>query len=427
MPRIRDHWLEQANRGGKPPGKLISQGECGRPDKEQGPCRSDWGVWSNLGLLALIAYTAYILGGFGLIFDDVAAGTAEAGPAAEAPGACLAVVAIDAVVSLALGAVLGRMGVFRTSSHKVRDLLNEMKPGQHFAFYLGLAAIEEVVFRWLLFGLPLHFFPGGFMALLLASNALFAAIHLPNFEDGWNPLKVLVQFVSGLFYAYVYVKFGLGAAILVHVGSNMLIFSSIKCQPVTTAYVAAGVLNAACAALVYVLMERPVTDVLAWFTLSAGAYPIPLVGYDFWDYLKLSCFLSFAIGAIRYGLAFDMNKVDAPPQDMTPGGAAWLLAAAVVVILGAMYAMYWLAGFVADVPLLRVFVASLVMSALSATRSPSNLASSFWFGLPAHMLGLTIYLCLPLSQAAALALASLLASYPFLCLKRLHMVECYEN
>ncbi len=100
---------------------------------------------------------------------------------------------------------------------------------------------EEVVSRVLLIGVPLLFIDivqkkktnwvnrltGGYedmglvvWILVLASSAMFGWAHVSS----WNLFKFLPTFVSGLFFGFLYVKYGLHASIAFHFAFDFLFF-----------------------------------------------------------------------------------------------------------------------------------------------------------------------------------------------------------
>lgn len=112
---------------------------------------------------------------------------------------------------------------------------------------IGLALLEELVFRGALFGWLRGRFGGA--TAILGSAVLFATVHAP-------PVDALVAFLLGLQLGALRQALGLGVAIAAHVASN-LAFLAIAASPNTEAVhhpavfaLAVGIGGSAIAALV---------------------------------------------------------------------------------------------------------------------------------------------------------------------------------
>lgn len=97
------------------------------------------------------------------------------------------------------------------------------------------AAAEELIMRWVFLSVIASFFPAGVFslyALIIVSSILFASTHLSNFDDPEDRhwARVLPQFLGGLFYCYVYIKFGLIAAILTHFFANLIRLIALRIE-----------------------------------------------------------------------------------------------------------------------------------------------------------------------------------------------------
>jgi hypothetical protein len=133
-----------------------------------------------------------------------------------------AVLALDfiacPIVSIALPKRKGR------HPHKTEIEKNVLK----FFFCVVLeVGFEEVVFRWLPFGLltKIHFLSGtaAFYCLLLVVNAIFALAHMIVEDERDRQIhRVLRHFISGILWSYVFIKYGLAASILVHFSHNAI-------------------------------------------------------------------------------------------------------------------------------------------------------------------------------------------------------------
>lgn len=81
-------------------------------------------------------------------------------------------------------------------------------------------------------------------------------------------LRVLPQFLAGIFFTYLYVRFGLLATVLMHFASNAILFALHKSQRVGLVDLSILAYSGFIAVVSYQLMTKPVGDVLVWFNLE---------------------------------------------------------------------------------------------------------------------------------------------------------------
>lgn len=100
---------------------------------------------------------------------------------------------------------------------------------QFFLALLGLASVEEFIFRWLPFAVLLPSLHNERMVwpLIIGSSILFAFAHIPNHKKvsgglGRVPLTT-TQCIGGLTLSYVFLVYGLASAILFHTFFNFII------------------------------------------------------------------------------------------------------------------------------------------------------------------------------------------------------------
>lgn len=95
--------------------------------------------------------------------------------------------------------------------------------------------LEEYFTRYLILGvlakwLNFAFWPT--MILMLIANTAWAALHLMNYDDPSErkPLAVLSQFVTGLLFFYIFMRYGFWITLLVHLSFDFMLFSADKVQ-----------------------------------------------------------------------------------------------------------------------------------------------------------------------------------------------------
>lgn len=184
------------------------------------------GMLTLLGTIVLVSLFAYLMGGWH--FSSLA----YQNPA----GTILSLIVIDTVLAWIFGVMLKSLS-HDTPASAVADVINSMKGKHNFATFFFAAFMEEVYARWLFLGiLPTVLNPTTFVwwTLLILGNSSWALIHLMNFEKkDRRIIWILPQFIGGLIFSLVYVKFGFLAAVYCHLGSNALLLCVHKVEDVT--------------------------------------------------------------------------------------------------------------------------------------------------------------------------------------------------
>lgn len=271
--------------------------------------------------------------------------------------------------------ILGRSG-----KHELSEFFKNMGEGNHFFTFFVLVLSEELSARWFFLGLltKITFLSGtvAFYVLFLIGNSLWALIHLSNFkeEKDQNILRVLPQFVAGIFFTYIFVKYGLLAAILTHFASNAVLFATHKVQRINLVDGLIFGYGALCLSISYVLMEKPLIDVLPWF---ADNPVLRLEGWEFWDYVKVSVFFSSFFVVVFGLLLYDRGEAG-KKKDIRP----IFYIVGIPIVIGLLYGIYALLGlFISNVPY-RILVLAIVFTFLQKGASGSAIARTFWKGLP---------------------------------------------
>lgn len=395
------------------------------------------GLWSFVGTYLGVLAAAYLLAPAGPVFAELLSfltggvGEIEPAPAMldlfpsmfwilvlELPLAFLALV----VVGLFVGGVEPASdGAASVQGHALAELLaNEQESHKFFNLYLAVF-LEEAFARWLFLGVLTRVLTGpiAFYILLLIGNGLWAAVHLTNFRDPADRklIRVLPQFLSGLFFSYVYVKHGFVAVILTHFAANSLLFSLIKIQNTNRIDGLQLLLSLALTTLGAVILERPLSDLAPWFQSEAR---FALAGWGFRDYLGLYVLIAGLSSLIFDLLCYDRNDIGKPRSDEAPSILSVVIVVPVVLtaVAGVLSAGYWLSGLIIEDTPLRVLL--LATALVCATRSPSYSAAmrKFWGGLAVAYVTICIFNAVSFGSFVLLLLCQLPLSLPKYLLDR---------
>jgi hypothetical protein len=388
------------------------------------------GLFTIVALLAVLGYLVHRVGGFDLMWADMP--VFFSGQALQLWGkhndifaTSVTVILVEVLLSFAILILMGVTGQTKTEGeHAVANMMHNMQVSHHFLGMLFMVIVEEAFARWFFLGVLRHI-PGlggpiAFWGLLLLGNGLWALIHLPNFknEEDRKLIKVLPQFVSGLLFSYIYVKYGFLMAVIVHMGCNSVLFTLHKVEVFGWVDAIGFLYMAAVAAIAYENIGFPLSDMLAWVNSpEAGGRPVALEGWGFWNYFAASLALSYGVNGIAGLMLFDGNgkkkeekktSTNDAPFAVYIGVAALLLAA----FLGAIYLEYWFMGLFFDEFYLRAVAVALTLACLHTGRSGSSIARTFWVLVPLTYVSVCIIVVLGFWQAAASISLAMLIGLP---------------
>ena len=330
----------------------------------------------------------------------------------------LAVVTISLPCTIAAAllqaTVLGKHG-----KHAIREMLDSMGQGNHFLVFFGAVLVEELLARWFFLGvltkIPALSGTAQFYILFFVGNLIWALHHLDNFKEtkDRHVLRVLPQFVSGAFFTYVFVKYGLLATILAHFASNAVLFATHKLCRFTVFDGIIAVYSALCAAISFYLMDKPFADILPWFDKSPT---FALEGWEFGDYLILSTFFSAVISLAFSLLLYDQKQAEEDGSETSL--VAHILG--IPLALGILYGIFALLGlFMDDVPI-RMLVIAIMFSFFNKCSSGSHISRTFWGALPDVYITVCIIQALGFWSAAGWLALSTLISLPVIMLRQMN-------
>ncbi|HVV15380.1 MAG TPA: CPBP family intramembrane glutamic endopeptidase [Candidatus Paceibacterota bacterium] len=376
------------------------------------------GVWSVFGTYVLLTLIAVKLGAVGTVLEGM--GQLLTGSVYQLTQGkttfLMMVPTIIAVVVLELPCTIGA-GIFqgvllgKTSKHSVSEFFKNMTEGNHFFKFFVLVLAEELFARGLFLGLlpqiPALSGTFAFYVLFLLGNGIWALVHLSNFKNPEDRhwMRTLPQFVAGIFFTYIFVKYGLLAAVLAHFASNAILFAFHKIQRVDGVDALLMIYTGVCAAVSYLLMEKPLTDALPWLA-NEPVFELP--GWGFWDYVKISVFIPSCFGLVFGFLLYDRGEVKKDKKSLGPFGYA----VAIPLVLAIMFGLYAFLGlFISNVPY-RILVLAILFAFLQQGASGSAVARTFWAGLPNVYITMCVLQALGFWASAGWLLVNALISAP---------------
>ena len=387
------------------------------------------GVISSLGTFILIALVAMKFDAFDLVTKEfllfLSGGVQEIANNHTVFLMMLPVILATVVLELpctVLAGILSAKILGKSSKHALVEMFKNMGEGNHFFTFFTMVLLEELFARWLFLGLlpKIPFLSGtiAFYILFLVGNGIWSLIHLRNFkeEKDRNVLRVLPQFVAGAFFAYIFVKYGLLAAVLTHFASNAILFAIHKVQRINIIDGLIVGYSVLCAGISYWLMQKPLSDAMVWFNDNPK---FALDGWEFWDYVKASIFLTSCLAIIFGGLLYDRGEASKNKKkpEKVYGPVIYILST--VLIIGILYGLYAVLGvFFTSVPY-RILVLAIIFSFLQKGASGSAMSRTFWTGLPGIYITMCILQALGFWLAVCYLMVELVISAPGLALAKL--------
>lgn len=305
----------------------------------------------------------------------------------------LAVVVLEVPCTLGTSVLLEKI-LGKRGKNVLSYFFMGMEEGNHFFTLFFAVLLEELFARWFFLGVlaKIPFLSGtvAFYALFLIGNGIWAIGHLTNFTEAKDRkmIRALPYFVAGVFFTYVFVKYGLLAAVLAHFASNAVLLATHKIQRISAIDGLIISYDVMCAAISYGTMEKPLADILPWF---ADNPVFRLQGWEFWDYVKVSVFLSSCFAIIFGLLLYDRDEAGKKKSDKDIGLVDYIICIPIFIWL--LYDIYALLSlFITNVPYLILTIAILI-TFLQKGSSGSSVARTFWSG-PA-----TVYISICILQA----------------------------
>lgn len=322
---------------------------------------------------------------------------------------------LGSIVALILGnAIYGKY-----NTHLIDEMLRNMREGNIFFNFFILVVGEELFARWFFLGLltQVSFLSGTFMfyVLFLVGNGIWALMHLSNFkhEEDRHILRVLPQFIGGAFLTFIFVKYGLLAAVLAHFASNAILFSHHKIHETTINDIVGIIYGGICGAVSYWSMSKPLSDISQWFSDKPN---FVISGWEFWDYVKLYIFISSLLTVIFGLLLYDRRK----PKEEDHGliGKIFIILFGPPLMVVLVYSAYYLAGMVIESIPYRILIIAILFTFLKKDSSGSAMGDTFWTGLPSFYVIICIVGALGFVSSAWFMLVVTIINFPIIFLTK---------
>jgi len=352
------------------------------------------GLWSFIGTYVVLFLIALKTGAIDIIIKELPllfSGATGMHELANSPTTLLMMLeAITAVIVLhiplvcAAGMIIN--AIWGEGKNVVEGLFGNLRKGNYFLVFFAFVVLEEIYARWFFLGVltRISFLSGpiAFYLLFLAGNASWSRMHLSNYEnkDDKQIARVIPQFIFGIFLTYIFVKYGLLASILTHFSMNAVIFAMAKTQKFGEANVWYIAAHAVYAGASYMLMDKPLSDMMAWFSYTPT---FALAGWEFWDYVLVSMFVTSILALVFEILLYDQSEI----YDSKNGksGIAYNVISYIIApatLTGILFGLYALMGYAIANVAYRILVLVIIIAFLEKTKSGSATARVYWTILP---------------------------------------------
>lgn len=344
--------------------------------------RRPGGLWSLLGMLAVLTVYGISTGGFRQSWSVTVRFLAlHADRPAHLTGLNAGAFGfLAATTVIALACAVASTLLVRAVCGKEKNPPDLFGVEPRFAVFMLVLLAEEVLARGVFLGVIGHFWTGraATYVLFVAGNTVWALVHLANYPDARdrNPLRVLPQFVCGVFLTVIFLECGFFAALLVHVAYDMILLSLDKRKPFDVSEIGSVCFNALCLVAGLLFVGKPLSDLSQWSNTS-GAFAIH--GWGFWNYFWAVVVLGSALTLIGDLLLLDF---DAP--DETYGLVVRVITPILVVVV--LTGGYWLAGLFTSNSLDRLLILVIALLFMHPNKSGSGLARTFWIVIPSGLL-----------------------------------------
>ncbi len=348
------------------------------------------GVWTAVGSFFLIFIIAFYNSSFGIIFSDlfhffggnIKDITRNNTPFLEMICVIFGVVCIALPISIFFTLLSEKhYGKLKGQHALDKYFIYLNKEDNLFYKFFIFVFIEELFARYLflrfLYEHPLLDGTIWFYVLLLIGNSLWAFVHIYNFKDKKDRkiLRVAPQFVSGIFYSYVFYKYGLLAVIITHYSSNIILLSTIKFQKTNLIDFYILIYEFFVFGIAYYLFDKPLSDVLVWFSDNPT---FEIASWGFWDYLLFNFFISGILSICLELLMFDRSIPNCEKNKET---TFWDIIFGMFLIYVSSYILFLFFGLFVDSVQIRILIISIAFCMLSTQQSGSALARTFWSGI----------------------------------------------
>jgi len=197
------------------------------------------------------------------------------------------------------------------------------KQNVSFLHFFVLTILEEIIARWLFVGvLPQHLPVGFFYPLLMIGNAGYLFVQSRQLDNmPPHPLKILPHFFTGLFCAFVFIKFGLMASILTNFGikSILMTLNKVEDDGEKDKDFWQAVL-CLCVSILGLVYTTYISCKSPWVFDQWLAGNFKIEGWNFWDYFATSLILIYGFRSVCLFLQFDQGLIEEDGNSHMPAG-----------------------------------------------------------------------------------------------------------
>ncbi len=349
------------------------------------------GSWSFFGIVALLLVFT-LTGGvqYGNLLKNIAdflTGNLAAVPKGTQEPMLISVLNIIALL-LINGALAFAIGIpvnKKQKSHNMAALQALLDKGPMPLF--TVVFFEELMARGLFLGLGTLIFKGdiAFYILFFLGNAIWALIHLTNYTDEKERsiLKVIPQFISGLVFTYIFVRYGFFVAILSHFLFNVILMSTSK-ETMPDRTTVFGLLYYGGIGLILLLVangqEINLGQIEPWLTNKL----VPLDSFGFAQYAVILLLVECATGVLVNVLLLDKMILSKETEEIT--SSAWMIIFASLIHIGIILVGNWLLSLIFSDLVTRATVIAVFLCLTTSSYSGSSLTRVCLANIPSTFL-----------------------------------------
>lgn len=370
------------------------------------------GIWSMAATWAMMILLGLYLGGFlpvgralqAFFSGDIASIRNWGLVNSASLGFLASILVIMLPVGLGTGMLVLRICGIPQAVNNLEQYTERPKPV--FMFIMVLLFAEEVFARWLFLGVLPHINDShiAYYIYFLLGNAIWAGLHLYNYPVASDQqlLRVLPQFVIGIFLTIVYLLFGFLAALLVHIAYDMLISCLHKLNKFNSGEIYSIIYNAAVALIAWLVVHPELGALRNWLHFD-GQFALP--GWRLQDYIAAMLIVTCILTVLGDIFLYDVTR---PSESARPMVYLLWSVFTPVIVLG----LYLLTDVAINDVAARLFTVAIVILCVVKTSSGSALAGHFWISVPRTMTMMCALLAVGLKEGIILAVINIVLGLP---------------
>ncbi|MEI7653461.1 MAG: CPBP family intramembrane glutamic endopeptidase [bacterium] len=371
------------------------------------------GLWSAFSIV-LVLFVLTLIGGvsYAQLLSNILSfvlGNLSAVPRGASENLTSAVLNTVAVILITLlGAIVSGLIFSKGSKSYDADLLDKLLDKGSLKIFLLILG-EEMFARGLILGVGTMLLKGevAFYVLFLLGNAIWALIHLSNFSDKSERkvLRVIPQFVGGVAFTYIFVRYGLGAAIMAHWIYDVILFAMRKEKLPSFANLFTIGYYALLGTVLFLLSNGQgvnLSDATPWL----NGHIVPLEAYGLIQYAILLTLIDSLISVV-VGF-FLLDSYDVTDLTVKMQSNLFVFFAQALLAAGMIVTSNWVLSFVVSEPQVRALITAIGLGLIIPTTSGSMLARATLTSLPGTFLTVIAFTVLGFWSAVGLSMIFIL-------------------